>query len=208
MAICSTLLYSMSVFTWCSGSPLGGVSATTYFPDHEVAILIDPTALREIKKTPAKPRPNQNGSTMTHFWAATRRLRNADVVCLHPKWKELKSSVMSVFASAPCGTLNPPPKSPSDWPRLLLTPLRGPAEGGRDGYENLGANHGRPPHQRRPVGKLQSRCCSEQGWENRAWSISTGLEENRHICINVKVLCYVKKKIKKKFCHVTHHKTT
>lgn len=50
MAICSTLFYSMSVFTWCSGSPLGGVSATTYFPDREVAILIDPTALREIKK--------------------------------------------------------------------------------------------------------------------------------------------------------------
>lgn len=65
MAVYYTLFYSMSVFTSCSGSPQGGVSATTYFPDHEVTILIYPTALREIK-TPTEPRPNQNGS-MTHF---------------------------------------------------------------------------------------------------------------------------------------------
>lgn len=90
-----------------------------------------------------------------------------------PQWKKLKSSLMSVFLIAG-GTLTPPLRTAENptlfffWHCVSSVWLRGHAEGGRNRHEALWANHSRPPHQRRQVGKLQGRGCSQQGWENRA----------------------------------------
>lgn len=46
--------------------------------------------------------------------------------------------------------------------------LRGPAGGGGDGYEALGASHCCPPHQSSQTGELPSWRCSEQGSEHNA----------------------------------------
>lgn len=76
---------------------------------------------------------------------------------------------------------------------VLVCLFRGPADSGGDGYEDHGANHCCPPHQRSQTGEPQSWSCSQQGSEPKASTYTYNSENSQWLIIESSI-----KNIKKK----------